>query len=63
MSPRIRFHLPQSYVDFSNYKEPVQTYVDSSTFVMDLNEFNINVCEMNLQQLITNDYPILIPDE
>ena len=41
--------MPQSYVDFANYKEPVQTYVDSSTFVMDLNEFNINVCEMNLQ--------------
>ena len=46
--PKIVFFLPQNYIEFDNYEKPIQTYVDTTSFVMDLGTFNFYVCNMNL---------------
>lgn len=58
--PKVLFFLPQSFVDFDNYEKPIQTYVDANTFVMDLTKFTFKACNMNLQRLVLEDYPIRI---
>jgi hypothetical protein len=58
--PKIVFFLPQSYVEFDNYKQPLQTYMDATTFVMELSTYNFYVCNINLQKLTLNDYPLQV---
>ena len=50
--------LPQSYVDFENIEEPIQTHIDTSSMVVDLKLSPVQHIDIHLQSLAAYDYAI-----